>query len=240
MSTITILRRSLGGLAVALSFLVSGAAQAGFYGGKFDPPVFDGFAWFQIGDDCLTHNGVNVANLNLAPFYSCTNVAMQGTGSGFPLPVINLTNLANPAGHTTTTLNFTGFATDSVDMQLVYVLDHQFAGLETGFIGGFFDNDPTYFGSKQWWVQFVATPTFNSDHQLTSVTNAVKLFYDCPMVSIGRSERKVADCDDIAPIDVATDVKFAPLAALVPEPGSLSLILGGLGIGWLARRRKAS
>jgi len=237
MSTITILRRSLGGLAVALSFLVSGAAQAGFYGGKFDPTVFDGFAWFQIGDDCLTHNGVNVANLNLSPFYSCTNVSMQGTGSGFPLPVINLHNTTND---TTTTLNFTGFATDSADMQLVYVLDHQFAGIETGFIGGFFDNDPTNFGSKQWWVQFVATPSFNSDHRLTSVTNTVKLFYNCPLVSVGRSDKKIGDCDDIAPIDVATDVKFAPLAALVPEPGSLSLILGGLGIGWLARRRKAS
>jgi hypothetical protein len=225
-------------LAAAIAFSMPGLASAKFYGGNFDPPTFNGFAWFQIGDDCLTHNGLNIANLNLSPLYSCTNVAMQGTGSGFPLPVVTLTNPANPLGHKTTTLDFTSFATDSTDMLLVYVLDHEFAGLQTGYIGGFVDNDPTYFGSAKWWVQFVATPTFNSDHQLTSVTNTVKLFYDCP-IERGLLGRRFADCDDIAPVDVATDVHFAPLAALVPEPGSLSLILGGLGIGWLSRRRKA-
>ena len=92
------------------------------------------------------------------------------------------------------------------------VIGGQFVGVNTGVIGSVLVGDTTY------WFEFLST--FNSE-PTPSVTNIVNLYDDC-----------FEGCAD--PINQATQVSFTP------EPGSLGLIFGAMGAGWLARRRKAA
>jgi hypothetical protein len=107
------------------------------------------------------------------------------------------------------------------------VIGQQFVGVNTGVIGFVGVGDTDY------WFQFLST--FNpADGELIppSVTNTVNLYTHCPFEGAAS-----ANCGD--PVNVATIVSFAPVPAPVPEPGSLGLIVGALGAGWLARRRRA-
>jgi len=114
-------------------------------------------------------------------------------------------------------------ALPSTDVDSYVVIGGKFVGVNTGFIGGVDVGDVNY------WFQFVATSTPGSIESPPSVHNLVNLFSNCE--SFGDSGS--VSCGD--PIASATQgVTFTR----VPEPGSLALILGALGAGWLARRRK--
>jgi hypothetical protein len=103
------------------------------------------------------------------------------------------------------------------------VIGERFVGVNTGIIGSVFANDDVY------WFEFLSTfDPGNNEDILPSVTNFVNLYNDCELNS-----DDVLTCAE--PIFQADLVVFAA----VPEPGSIGLILGALGAGWLARRRKA-
>lgn len=222
-----LLRMSLGVLAAAA--IVADPAHAALYDGDFDPLVFNGTATFQIGDGCLSQNGIRSAN-----FGGCTPVDMEAV----PSPVVNVVS-----GSNTSTLNFSGFTTDSSDMLAVAVINGKFAGIDTLPIGGFRAQNTSLF-PDYYFLEFMFVPTFSSGNEdnieaqgsdnnywnhpyLSSVQNSVLLF-DC------RTDYFSTNACSLA--DTATRVTFAK----IPEPGSLALIVGGLGVGWWTRRRKAT
>jgi hypothetical protein len=112
-------------------------------------------------------------------------------------------------------------ALPSTDVDSYVVIGGKLVGVNTGIIGGVDVGDINY------WFQFVATFTSGGIEFPPTVHNLVNLFSNCEGVPGDVS------CGD--PIASATQgVTFTR----VPEPGSLALILGALGAGWLARRRK--
>jgi hypothetical protein len=102
------------------------------------------------------------------------------------------------------------------------VIGEQFVGVNTGNIG------LVTVGTTDYAFEFLATfNPGNFENIPPSVTNTVNLYDNCnfdgPLFCFGK------------PVLFADTVVFAA----VPEPGSIGLILGALGAGWLARRRKA-
>lgn len=214
----------------ALAF-IAGVAHAGFYSSDFDPIHFSGTGEFFLTTACET-TGVHIQGVG-----GCTFDLLAG-------PSVTLTD-----GIHTSALDFgsnAGKLPDFTDMLFLAYLNGDLAGVTTGFIGGFSAVDQADFPGL-WWLQFVAVPHFSSnsdsnsdsltslnDHDssftLTSVDNSVLLFHNCPVI------RDHAICTNGQLADTADTVTFAR----VPEPGSLCLVFGGLGAGWLARRRKAA
>jgi hypothetical protein len=96
------------------------------------------------------------------------------------------------------------------------VIGGQFVGVDTGIIGS---------AALGFWFQFLSNFQQIGDFPPT-VTNTVNLYNNCSF------DGPTLFCGP--PVNVATIVSFAR----APEPGSLGLILGALGAGWLARRRK--
>lgn len=234
MSTKTL--RLLLGILVAIMAATFGAtANARFVSSGFDPLFFAGTAVFHVDDNCVANDGVHFANVG-----NCTGVELMGTDSPFGLPTVQL---APPTGPFLDFSNFGG----STAMISVAVIDGAVVGINTLPIGFFQAQSPNQGYSDFYYIEFVSVPKFaypesNFDAlstdsswshsynapELISVTNTVYLF-DCPteyFALFGRSKCSVAD--------PATSVTFAQ----IPEPGTLALLLGGVGAGWLARRRK--
>jgi hypothetical protein len=96
------------------------------------------------------------------------------------------------------------------------VIGGQFVGVDTAIIGS---------AALGFWFQFLSNFQHIGDSPPT-VTNTVNLYNNCS------SDGPTLFCSP--PVNVATIVTFTR----VPEPGSLALILGALGAGWLVRKRK--
>jgi len=112
------------------------------------------------------------------------------------------------------------------------VIGGKFAGVDTGLIG------VLAAGPIGYEFEFSYNPIYVNlgDAQvLVGVENFVDL-YQCSKNGDGYS------CDTETPIYSApgTDPPGFVRFDAVPEPGSLGLILGAMGAGWLARRRKAA
>ncbi len=206
---------------------LSGAASASFYDSSFDPPYFLGGAVFEIDDSCLASNGEQSANSG-----GCSPVSMQASPSPF-------VNLDDSLGHTAT-LNFAGFTTDFDDMETVAVIGNKFAGIRTDTIGGFLAaGAQASFFPGYFFLKFDYIATFSGDDlgieslhlsstdgTLVSVKNFVQLI-NCPI------DNPLAERCTI--VDTSRTSTFER----IPEPGTLALILGGLGAGWWTRRRKS-
>ncbi len=224
-----LLRMSLGVLAAVV--IIADPARAGLYSGDFDPLIFNGTATFQIGDGCLSQNGIHIAN-----FGGCSPVDMEA----LPAPVVNVVN-----GSNTSTLNFSGFTTDSSDMLAVAVIDGKFVGIDTLPIGGFRAQDTSLF-PDYYFLEFLFTPTFSSGNNNIETQNSDNSYWNHPDLSAVQNSVLLFDCPtdyfslhgshSCSLADTATRVTFAQ----IPEPGSLALIAGGLGVGWWTRRRKST
>jgi hypothetical protein len=224
-----LLRMSLGLLTAAV--MVAEPAHAALYDGDFDPLIFNGTATFQIGDGCLAHDGIRIAN-----FGGCTPVDIEA----LPSPVVNVVN-----GSNTSTLNFSGFTTDSSDMLAVAVIDGQFAGIDTLPIGGFRAQNTSLF-PDYYFLEFLFTPTFSSGNSNIETQNSDNDYWNHPYLSSVQNSVLLFDCPtdyfslhgshSCSLADTATRVTFAQ----IPEPGSLALIAGALGVGWWTRRRKST
>jgi len=246
--SIRTLRTILGSLAAAALTTFGGAAHAGFYGSDFDPVAFLGTAQFFLTPGCES-DGVHIQGVG-----GCTFDLLAG-----PSVTLNQLDPSNPLHIlASTTLNFgsnPGKLPDSNDMLFLAYLNGDLAGVTTLAIGGFSANNPSNNPAFDglWYLRFLAIPHFSSDDDderllstqsndsnwsgydnvLTSVDNSVLLYHNCPII------HDHAVCTNGQLADTATNVSFAPIPA-IPEPGTLGLLLGSLGAGWLARRRKVA
>jgi len=234
------LRASVVGLAAIATLGLAGPARAGFYGSDFDPTHFLGSALFLLSPACET-DGIHFQSVGGCSF------SLQS----FPSVTLkNVDGLGNVTAQTT--LNFAsnpGKLPDSADMISLAYLSGNVAGVFTGFIGGFQAVDTTDFPGL-WYLQFQFVPQFSSvgdnvfadtaegygfnDKVLTGATPSVLLYHDCPTYTL--HDHTFVYCSKGQLADTATNVVFDR----VPEPATLALIVGGLGAGWLTRRRKES
>jgi hypothetical protein len=124
---------------------------------------------------------------------------------------------ASPAtGH----LDFAPVLPNSAGVVDIVIFNHALAGVDTSLIGFVFPGPCTGdLCGTPWWIQFESG------------------FEDPVFLFTGTCPDGPSTCTPgTSPQGVATHVTFAR----VPEPGSLGLILGALGAGWLARRRKTA
>jgi hypothetical protein len=244
MSTNTL--RMLLGISVAIAAATFGAtANARFATSSFDPFPFNGTgfagtATFFLSPGCET-NGVHFQNIG-----GCVFDMEPGLS-------VTLHEIVNNVDLGTATLNTNSPKfPDTVDM---IGLDYQggdVAALATFVIGGFTATaanpaNQSYFDGS-WFLQFVVTPiltppttTYSNYYHLppqVTYNTVVDLYHGCVNPTYAPnlfwSGVAIASCNNTDPLtkSVATNVSFTP------EPGTLALMLGGVGASWLARRRK--
>ena len=216
--------RILLGAAVGIAGMVlGGAANAGFYGGSYDPNSFLGTAVFFVPDPPSPCLGLG------AGFHFVNGESDDCTGVGLVSVSTDATDGVNTAH-----LSFSGFSTDISGMVLGFD-EPLLQGINSGFIP--LDCTGTLCGSDNWFIQFssglpLQHPSFaaqfleDDNNPLDGLNNQVFLFDVC------------SDCrpDPNNPFATASTVTFVN----VPEPGSLMLILGALAAGWLGRKRKSA
>jgi len=108
----------------------------------------------------------------------------------------------------------------STDISDIVIVGGQLVGVDTGFLGPAFTSSctGTLCNGNPWWHQWLSDP--------------VDLFTGTCGDGCSRNPNSVA---------TAFTVIFTRLPDNgAPEPGTLGLILGGVGAAWLARRRKAA
>jgi hypothetical protein len=213
-------------LVTALSCGFGATADASFYPGHIDPggtgtvPGFIGNFVVSIDPGCLA-DGINVT---IAGGGSCGNASVYSANidlyslspSDPPTPGIILGTFSLG------TSNPQSLPLSTFDIFDVLALGGQPEEIETGFMGSVPGTGA--YSSNQFWLEF-----FLFSDGIGFVDPAV-IFMDSlnnesnlGMVTFGPACREVGG---------------VPVNCVVPEPGVLSLVLGALGGGWLARRRK--
>jgi hypothetical protein len=218
-------------LVSTLSLMFGTAAHAGFYPGHVDPggngsdiPGFTADVVFDIPDSCIHFDGAgwDATNQNSATFGSGCGVASVVSGTVYLY--------SNTPGATPTGPILDSFALDPLDpwpVIGVYSVNGALEGIDTDPMGAYTPTGP--YSSDQFWLQFVSgfcqigctAPGGFGDPAYLSV-NDIDNFGPPGTVIFG------SQCDS------ATNC-FVPS---VPEPGTLALLFGAVGGGWLARRRK--
>lgn len=216
-------RIALSALAAASIFALAAPAQAGFIGSRFDPPFFAGVGTFFLPDTpaCLgLPDGFNSVNGGSDPCSGVVlvnaSVSVSDDGGSVHL------SLPPPTPSATAV---TGLVIDSESSSLVVGVNTTFIQLSvdpgscTGDLCGY-----------EWWIAWDSGLP-DSDllaAAISGLSNSVTLFRQfCPEGCIGDREQFG---------DPAVDVTFFP----VPEPGSLALLVGALGAGWIVRRRRSA
>jgi hypothetical protein len=228
-------------LVSALSLLFGTAADAGFYPGHVDPggngadiPGFTADVVFDIPDSCINFESAGWKGTNQNPGVSA--------GCGDATVVSGTVYLySTTPGATPTGPILDSFALDPLDpwpVLGVYSVFGALEGIDTDPMGSYSPTGPSTYSSDLFWLQFVSgfcqagcTPPggFGPPAALTSVDPAYL---------------SVNNIDNFGPPGT---VIFGPRCETaencfvvpgIPEPGTLSLLFGALGGGWLARRRK--
>lgn len=208
---------------IAVAALLAAAGppvRAGTWSGSFDPIGFSGTDLINIGgSNCLPGasdltNPVNFFYVNGFSFgaNNCTAALLNAT--------VNLTDL--PASDTAQ-LTFSSSAANAGIWGADIGPDGTLLGVDSFPIGPATTSNPHFPGS--WFIQLNANdgqfPPETEQGGDGPTSNTVTLFnVNCPNGNCGTSD----------PYTFKS----------VPEPGSLGLLLGALGAGWLGRRRKAA
>jgi hypothetical protein len=218
----------VGVLAGASLMIGAGPAQAKTIGSSFDPDIFAGAGTFFVPDapsPCLTLGiGFHAVNPGTE---GCSGVLLQsvaltaddGSGDSVSLFLPPPTPAADAV---------TGIVLDPSSQSIVVGINTQVIPLSE-----VPDSCSGDFCGQTWSIQwdsglplaeedYAAYRSYDVWNPLDGLNNRVLLYEDC--TSIG------PNCTPF----VAGTVTFAS----VPEPASLGLLLGALGAGWLARRRK--
>lgn len=225
-------------LVSTLSLLFGTAAHAGFYPGHIDPggngtdiPGFTGDVVFNIPDSCIHSDG--------SGWQATDNNVGASLGCGSASVVSGTINLYSVA---TTEPAFPGQVlgqfslAETWDVLGVLSANGVLLGIDTNAMGpeigtAFGDHDD--WEGDSFWLQFVSgacpaddgcTPPgqFFADPAFISITD-INNFSPPGTVTFGR------ECQSADPCFVT---------AAVPEPGTLALLFGALGGGWLGLRRK--
>jgi len=220
----------------AVSLLLGTAAQGGNVRGNLDPPAtanipaYNGFAIFDVPSACLTagagwHSTGNASG-------DCGAVSMESaTIYLYPGP-----NPGLPQGNTATnTLTWdSSFSSPSNIFGILIGGANNVLGIDSNLMGAAAES-PDY-PSKNFFVEFVTG--CNADPFCTLLTFASLDFVGPTGAGTIADPRAILfDNFENSSRTLPGGLTFVNIAA-VPEPGTLSLILGALGGGWLARRRK--
>jgi hypothetical protein len=199
-------------LAVFAALMLGSPAQAKTWVATYDPPAYIGTGTFEVDDACLAGPDGEYTQLS----------------AGCPIAIMITGNLS-----TSPLVDFAPILPRTLCVGCTFaVLGGKFAGVDTGVIGVL----PA--GSIGYEFEFSYTPIYvnlGNTRLLVGVENIVNL-YQCAQNGDGYS------CDEVRPIYSAPGPPpngFVRFDA-VPEPGSLALIFGAMGAGWLVRRRKAA
>jgi len=209
-----IFRRTLVGAAVATAMgILATPAGAAPYRGTFDPTDFEGEYVIDVDPDCLAQATGWYANVGLcAATLTTANATVE---SSSPEPTYTgLLTFAPPA-----------ISNPSVLLGL-YVYGGQLDSFDTTQIHHVGAAPSTI---DDWWIQFVSghMPLLPCDTCYGPVIGSQG-------VGLGKGVYLFAN-SQVVP--VASAVFLGPAQA-IPEPGTLSLLLGALGGGWLAQRRR--
>jgi hypothetical protein len=227
----------------AISLLYGSAAYGGFYPGHIDPggngfdiPGFTGDAIFSIPNTCI--GGTGWVNTNANGGSGCGNASVYSA-------TISLysTALDDPPNPGTVLDSFT-FGTSApgalplstFDILGVYSLNGVLAGIDTDPMGPI--NGSSTYLTDQFWLQFVSG---FCQFGCTPVPPMQPPPGDPAYLFVNSLDNPSFPGTVIFGSECRTDPNGAPVDCVVttPEPGTLALLFGALGGGWLARRRKA-
>jgi hypothetical protein len=233
----------------AIALLFGTAAQGSYYPGHMDPggtltvPGFNGNAVFQIDSSCVPagftgyeptnqNSGVGFSGCGSASVYSANVLLYSKALSDPPTPgvVLDSFTLGTSDTHGLDVGNPHIF-----DVTGVYVLNGALDGVDT-FAMGSVHGSSTY-SADNFWLQFVSgfcpDDTGASCPGLGPDASAFVSYQPANSNSIYTSNPAVVTFG--GPCSSPTNCSVS-----VPEPGTLGLILGALGGGWLARRRRGA
>jgi hypothetical protein len=204
----------LGAVASAAVAIFAVPANAVVYSSGFDPLSFSGTGFFQFDNHCETDNGGS----GIYTQAECNVLFLSAT--------VDMVETAPPG---TGQLTF-GPSTNIFD---IIISGGLLVGVDSGLFGPSFIS--TCSGSlcsntDPWWIQW------ESD----LLTDPVNLF-----TGFCSFEGETQFCSpNQTPAAIAFNVTFTRQSDGdgngAPEPGTLALILGGVGAAWWARRRKAA
>lgn len=217
---------------VALTFLaISLVAQAATYRGSWDPPYgstypnlgFAGEGVFFVPDSCLALTGF------IFDSDPCSNGGMSLVSAK-----VNFYDIAD-SGTILDTLIFAPPVPASDPVIGVFVQGNEVTGVDTNVFGPQ-ASSLAIANFDSFYLQFMSgnMPIFLLVDTLL-VTDTGAFIY--PEATFCQPNSDLCyQAPDFSKVSLPGDVTYAR----VPEPGSLALILGALGMGYLARRRKAA
>ena len=219
------LRRSLVYAAVMAALgLPSGVADAVVYSSPFDPVNFSGVATFDVSNACLLTNGFHSNNAG-------------GCAVNWTAATVTLTD--SPY---TDTFNYSAFLPDPYAVLNIWVDNFELAGVNSNKIGPVI---VTGHGTlnRPWWIQYEFTPSPTTPGLGDGFAPLAAFGPGDGTHGFGLVNLFTGSCDgsctpNLQPSAVANVESFTRISQAVPEPGTLGLILGALGSGWFARRRK--
>jgi len=222
----------------AIALLYGTSAQASFYPGHIDPggtgivPGFIGNFVVSIDPGCLA-DGVN---FTFAASGSCGNASVYSANIDLyslspgdpPIPgnILGTFSLGTSDTH--------GLPLSTFDIFEVLAAGGQPVEIDTGFMGPVFGTGA--YASNQFWLEFF----FFTDGGVGFVDPAYIYMDDPehPGVPFNQSNLGIVTfgpaCQEVGGVPVNCVI------GATPEPGVLSLVLGALGGGWLARRRQGN
>ena len=229
--------------ALAVSLTLSAAAQAGNVRGNLDPPAqfgmpaYNGFANFDVPTSCLTagagwHSAGNASG-------DCGVISME-SATIYLYPGGDGTLPGSPQGNGADNILTwsTAFSNVANILGILLDADGKVLGIDSDLTDAAVQSNPANYPGRDFYLQFFTSCLDDGE----PVTSPICGNFDPIFLSF--SAASILDVDPGAnPQAILTDSdgKASATTAItfvVPEPGTVSLLLGALGVGWMARRRK--
>ena len=211
-------------LVSTLSLLFGTAAHAGFYPGHVEPPGngsdipgFTADVVFDIPDSCINFEGAGweATNQNTGVSSGCGDASLvSGTVYLYSTAV---TDPPDP-GVVLDTFSLANF-----DVIGVYSVNGKLGGVDTDPMGP--EPGQDFYSNDLFWLQFVSG--------FCEVGCTAPGGFDPAFLSVNSIDNISAPGTVIFGSECTTATN-----CVVPEPGTLALLFGAVGGGWLARRRR--